>query len=253
MSVRYAVYYAPDRSSALHEHVSLLFGRDALAGKSFAPLPPEGSSFSSKQWSSMVTDPAKYGLHATLKAPFELSSEWQETHATIQRLEETCHDIARRHAGIRTTPMELRRLSTGSGNFIALTPSCGNVSFSEANPDLAALEKDCVTSLEMFRAPLSESDIQRRGMVTEKEACYLKRYGYHRIFDLFRFHLTLTNSLSKPLADTAEKALRATLRPFIDKPLCVDSISLFRQQDRSSPFVEVARFHLGTNNPRTIV
>ena len=250
MSARYALYYAPGALSALHAAITPLFGRDALGNRNFSPVPPADGVFSSDVWASMVAVPAKYGLHATLKAPFELSPRWNDDRDMLKALSLACEELARRHEPLTTTPLELRSLSTGSGCFLALTPACGSESFAETNPALAALEKDCVTALEIFRAPLEEADIRRRGELTPKEASYLVRYGYHRIFDLFRFHMTLTDSMPESRLALVEKSLRSSLSAFIDRPLVVDSISLFRQKDRTSPFVELSRFSLGTNNNR---
>lgn len=252
MPARYALYYAPAQDSALHGAVTSLFGRDALNGTSFPPIPPAGSAFSPEDWAAVTAVPARYGLHATLKAPFELSEAWPDDERTLQALTESCRDIARRHAPMRTTPLELRSLDTGSGSFLALTPTCGAEDFREANPELSTLEKDCLVALEPFRAPLSDSDIRRRGTLTDKEAFYLRTYGYHRVLDLFRFHMTLTDALRGAQLASAGRALQSELSPFTDRPLAVESISLFRQEERSAPFTEVARFSLGTNKHRNI-
>ena len=62
--------------------------------------------------------------------------------------------------------------------------------------------------------------------------------------------MTLTDSMPESRLALVEKSLRSSLSVFIDRPLVVDSISLFRQKDRTSPFVELSRFSLGTNNNR---
>ena len=253
MSARYALYYAPSAGSALHAAVTPLFGRDALNGTSSAPVPPEGSPFSADDWAARVAAPAKYGLHATLKAPFELSPRWEKEDWACELLMDVCRNIARRHEPFATTPLELRALNNGSGAFLALTPSCGSASFGEANPGLCELERDCVTAPDFFRAPLAEADIKRRGTLSSEEAEYLAVYGYHRVFNLFRFHLTLTGSLSEEQTSLAQQSLQRCLSPFLHRPLMVDGISLFRQKDRESPFTELARFPLGMNNHRNIV
>ncbi|MFI3270615.1 MAG: phosphonate C-P lyase system protein PhnG [Pseudomonadota bacterium] len=80
MAVRYAVYFAPNpqhclgmesTSVVLHEVMTPLFGRDGLTGEAVPLCVPQG--FTEKEWRSLVKTPAHYGLHATLKAPFELA------------------------------------------------------------------------------------------------------------------------------------------------------------------------------------
>lgn len=75
MPARYAVYYAPSAGDALHQAVTPLLGRDALGGLNVPQATPPGVD--PVFWKAVTRVPAHYGLHATLKAPFELRhSEW---------------------------------------------------------------------------------------------------------------------------------------------------------------------------------
>ena len=70
MPARYAVYYAPSAGDALHQAVTPLLGRDALGGLNVPQATPPGVN--PVFWKAITRVPAYYGLHATLKAPFEL-------------------------------------------------------------------------------------------------------------------------------------------------------------------------------------
>ena len=70
MPARYAVYYAPSAGDALHQAVTPLLGRDALGGLNVPQATPPGVD--PVFWKAVTRVPAHYGLHATLKAPFEL-------------------------------------------------------------------------------------------------------------------------------------------------------------------------------------
>ncbi len=243
MPARYALYYTPARTTLLYSRVSRLFGRTILSALPFAPEIPEG--FSSDEWQAIVKEPAHYGLHATLKAPFvfreqDLPKEQQE-----EILCSLCAQVARRHAPFDTAPLTLARLQSrnGTGSFLALTPAAEKPS-DLSRQKMLALEKDCVLSLESVRAPLSEADVAARGALDEKEAHYLRTFGYHLVFDRFRFHLTLTGCLSEDRLQAVEAALKPLLAPMTGKPLRIDSLSLCYQEERNQPFVEVKRFDL---------
>ena len=70
MPARYAVYYAPSAGDALHQAMTPLLGRDALGGLNVPQATPPGVD--PVFWKAVTRVPAHYGLHATLKAPFEL-------------------------------------------------------------------------------------------------------------------------------------------------------------------------------------
>ena len=70
MPARYAVYYAPSAGDALHQAVTPLLGRDALGGLNVPQATPPGVD--PVFWKAVTRVSAHYGLHATLKAPFEL-------------------------------------------------------------------------------------------------------------------------------------------------------------------------------------
>ena len=154
MSERYALYYTPSSDSLLFSRASRLFGRSIRSASYFEPEPPEG--FDLDTWRSMVSEPAHYGLHATLKAPFTLAKDL----AGLSRQEITkiltsaCSKPAARHTPFATSPLELEELASrnGKGHFLALTPKRVRPA-GLAEQKMQALERDCVLSFESMRAP----------------------------------------------------------------------------------------------------
>ena len=193
-------------------------------------------------WTSLAKTPAHYGLHATLKAPFELRST---SEGMLVALKNACRKVAERHASWLTAPLGLQRLPVHSGerqaSFLALVPRQGD---SASESAMAALERDCVTELDRFRAPLDQRDVERREPLSLDERRNLLRWGYHHVLDLFRFPITLTGPLPHEGAEQVEAALNQYLEPVIDKPLAMDSVCLFCQADRALPFRLTTRFAL---------
>lgn len=125
--------------------------------------------------------PRKYGFHGTLKPPFRLA----DGH-TLDELQARAADLAGRCAPAQSGGLQLTTL----GGFLALTPT----------GDLTALERvasTCVRELDTFRAPASETELERRrsaGLSPRQEAL-MQRWGYPYVMEEFRFHLTLSGRL----------------------------------------------------------
>lgn len=183
MAARYAVYYAPQAESALWQLGSQWLGRDAETGKALPqPAIPEIATF--------TASPRRYGLHATLKAPIRLADGVTEAEFL---------DAVSAWAASET-PFELPRLAVGSlGDFLALrlaTPC----------PELIAMAGRCVRNLDRFRKAPSDAELARRRVDTlpSREQAYLLAWGYPYVFECYRFHITLTDSI-------ADDRLRARL------------------------------------------
>lgn len=255
MAVRYAVYFAPNpldtgsTSAELHKVMVSLLGRDALTGEAVPLCVPQG--FTEEEWRGVVKTPAHYGLHATLKAPFELVRAG--IRATLMRY---VAEIASHFVPFSLPKMQLAWIPDHSavksvGNreivdgeiergFFALVPE-------KPSSLLPFLERACVMDLDTFRAPLSSEDIARRHLNTERERNYLAMWGYHRVLEDFCFHITLTGSIANmALRDRVQDVLEKALVNVIERPLTFDSIVLFRQQRRTLPFVAVQRFQFST-------
>lgn len=144
----------------------------------------------------LTEEPRRYGLHATLKAPFRLAGGRTEA------------DLAEALAALagRLPPAEAPGLALSLiGRFLALTP--------EADPaPIDALAAACVTELDALRAPPTEAELQRRraSKLDAQEEAHLLRWGYPYVLDRFRFHVTLTG----PLDEAQEEAARVLLDRF---------------------------------------
>lgn len=262
MAVRYAVYFAPNpqncldegsTSAELHKVMTSLFGRDGLTGEVVPLCVPEG--FTEEEWREVVKTPAHYGLHATLKAPFVLARA-----GVRPSLMRAVASIASSFTPFALPKMQLawiadhsveQKVAVQDGaesqdehemerGFFALVPE-------HAGSLLPFLERACVIDLDSFRAPLSSEDMVRRHVNSERERNYLVMWGYHRVLEDFRFHITLTGSIADmALRERVREVLEKALVHVIDRPLCVDSIVLFRQERRTLPFTAVQRFHFST-------
>ena len=224
-SARYAIYYAPAHDSPLWAFGSALIGYDAATGKKLQPLVPQGQD--PDRWMALTAEPRRYGFHATLKAPFHLSSG-----TTEGGLVEALQDFAAHHRHVALDGLKIRCI----GSFIAMTPL-------QDSPELNGLAAKVVRHFDRFRAPLSEQERERRlkSPLTERQIAQLDEWGYPYVFDDFRFHMTLTG----PVHNDDRSALRDTLRQMAESaglahPVSIDRIVLFKQDDPKGHFKIVA-------------
>jgi len=225
---RYAIYFVPQPDSALYRFGSSVLGYDGSTGVEI-PLPSH-PYFQSEAARDISAEPRRYGFHATLKAPFSLTSGQSEA-SLFRHAESVFSDVA---------PVRLGRLEVAQlGSFVALRPIIAN----EAVNELAG---HYVTVFEPFRAPISDADRQRRraAPLTERQIAHLDRWGYPYVFEDFRFHMTLTGSLPERDRQLALAALR-DLYAAIDQPVLIESVCIARQEERSARFVVAERFPLG--------
>jgi hypothetical protein len=119
------------------------------------------------------------------------------------------------------------------GKFLALTLSEESSAFS----DLAA---DCVREFDRFRMPATESETLQRmhgsGSLTPRERENLLRWGYPYALDTWKFHMTLTCSLSSDRMEIFQKHLGLRFSESTNDPLTIDSISLFEELGPDRPF-----------------
>ena len=228
---RYAIYFIPQPDSALYRFGSSVLGYDCSTGAEI-PLPSH-PYFQPEAARDVSAEPRRYGFHATLKAPFSLTSGQSEA-SLFRHAESVFSDVA---------PVRLGRLEVAElGSFVALRPM--------ENESVNELAGHCVTAFEPFRAPISDADRQRRlaAPLTERQIAHLDRWGYPYVFEDFRFHMTLTGSLSERDRHVALAALRE-LYAAIDQPVLVESVCIARQKERSARFVVAGRFPLGGRAP----
>lgn len=214
---RYAVYYAPDTASAL--------------GRLGAAWLADGAGIATPRPAAALTVAARrYGLHATLKAPFRLREG-----TTAAALDAAVAALAGRLAPARAEGLAVADLK----GFAALRP-VGDT----AEIDAAAAA--CVTELDAFRAPLTQADLARRGAdaLDPGARALLERWGYPWVLDRFAMHVTLTGRLEDGERAATLAALRAAFDPVAPRPFVLDALSLFGDPGEG-PFVPLRRHPLG--------
>lgn len=225
-AMRLALYWAPRLDDPLHALGSSWLGRDAETGAALPqPALPGGSGLDLAE----VTAQARvYGLHATLKAPFRIT---------------TSYDAARRAAqdlAARIRPFELPPLSIQDHHgFLALRET-------EPCPALQAFCDACVEALDPHRAPPTEAEIARRRpeRLTERQRANLARWGYQYVFEDYWFHVTLTRRLTE---QERSVVLPAAAAHFGDVPAVrrrVTELCLFTQEGPGAPFLIAERLPL---------
>ena len=228
MSRRYAIYFAPSEASTLWTAGSQWLGRDAARAVKLAQ--PAVPDVDAERLSALTRAPARYGFHATLKAPFRLAEG-----ASAAGLCDALQAFVRERRPFPLPPLQVASLS----GFLALLPT----SRSEA---LHGLADDCVTVFDRFRRPAQPEELARRRSagLSERHDTLLVRFGYPYVLDEFRFHLTLT--------ETLQARERAILKPWLEQyfaaalrePGIVSDLCLFVQERPDAPFCIFQRFPL---------
>ena len=230
VQARFALYFTPLPGSILARFGAEVLGYDCAAGTPVVRRKLDG--IADEDAAAATAEPARYGFHGTLMAPFELAPG-----RSPKELEGALAVFVRDHA-----PVALGHLKVAAiGCFTALVP---------AGPQDAVrtLAGDCVTAFNDFRAPLSAYDRERRcaSRLSLRQVELLERWGYPYVFSEYRFHMTLTGRLPPPEQARWQAALAAAFAPLAHEPVELEAVSLVRQDDRSTAFRVVARQSLAT-------
>lgn len=207
---RYGIYFAPPKDDPLTRFAARWLGWDP---ESAAEVPRLELTGLPGPVEALTAAPARYGFHATLKAPFRMKPDLSLA-ALAMAVQDFCED-----AGVVVAPP--LQLTTDLG-FVALRPSAPSAA-------LDALAGEIVESFDAFRAPLSEAELARRrsvGLTPEQDA-HLARWGYPFVFDAFRFHMTLSSRLDPAVAQRVADVLAPQLAPLIDRPLELRELCIF--------------------------
>ncbi len=219
--MRYAIYFTPPEDDALSVRAAAWLGRDAFRDQSILQAGIDG--FDAGDVAALTEEPRRYGFHATLKAPFELTPDRSEDE--LLAAFETFATVV--------TAFELPRIVLGQlGSFFALVPAAHG-------EELQAFADACVKQFEPFRAALSEADIARRKpeRLSESERSNLLQWGYPYVFEAFRFHMTLTGQVPADRQAEMKTILSAVFSEYIDRPLAISHLALFVEPERGAPFV----------------
>jgi 2'-5' RNA ligase len=219
-SPRYALYFAPHGSSPLWSFGSKLLGYDAVSGE---PVEHPGTLGEFLvRWSSLTTEPRKYGFHATLKAPFHLV-ENQDEGALLQAVD---------NFSSVTSAFPLTLKVADVGPFIALKPS-------SSAKEINVLASEIVNHFDHFRKPLSAEDRKRRlqSPLTDRQIAYLDLFGYPYVHEEFRFHMTLTNALHIEDREPVLNCLRSLFETEVgNTAILINRLCVFRQESPQERF-----------------
>ena len=227
---RYALYYAPRPEEGLAAAAGQWLGRNPDTGQSRALKP--SPDFSAERLGEITAEPRLYGFHGTLKAPMALGDDVTERDLLAA--------VGSFTAARRPFVVPSMTLACLSG-FLALVPA-------GPSPESQDLADACVIEFDAFRRPAPATELARRraaGLSPRQEELML-RWGYPYVLEEWRFHLTLTGRIR----DQDERAaigdlLRGQFSGFIERPLAVRDLCVFRQPAPGRAFTVLARFSLG--------
>ncbi len=214
LAVRYAIYLTSPRHAPLTEAARRWLGRCAFTGAETAPEAPAAAN---------PAVPARYGFHATMRAPFRLADGHTEA--------ELCAAFGRFAAAEGTIPATLEVASLG--NFVALVA-----------PDqrrIAGAHEGALEAFESFRAPLDAAEIARRkpDRLDARGQALLDAYGYPHVLERFRFHMTLSGPVEPAAQDAVREAAAAYFAPFTGSPQSLH-FALFAEPEAGGPFTIIA-------------
>ncbi len=212
---RYAIYWTPAAETALARFGELWFGGCETFG-----LAPELAARATK-------NPAHYGLHATLKAPFRLRDN-----VRIPALQEALDDFC-----------AIRRAQLGGALALGQYQRYLTLVLSGKTADIDWLAAECVTHFDRFRAPLEESDRRRREIdkMSAREAVFLEEFGYPYVLSDFRFHISLAGPLEGFELDDVTKTLHPHLGAFMTEPFQIEDLTLLGEPDGGGSFEQISR------------
>lgn len=210
---RVGVYYAPQPDDLLWQAGCAWLGRDAATGLDIPQPAVPGLT-------AQTTDPRRYGLHGTLKAPFIPRHGFATFMQAAEEFASTCQSFA-------LPALEV----TAIHGFLALCPA-------SPAPQLQRLADACVRALEPQRQPESESEQAKRGVgKTERQRAHIAQFGYPFVFEDFYFHITLTGQMkNNPYVEAARAYFKAALA----QTRRVESLAIFVEDSKGSPFRLVA-------------
>jgi hypothetical protein len=213
---RYAIYWTPEPGSDFASFGDRWFGP---ARETFGLAPSLAAR--------AVKSPARYRLHATLKAPFRLREG-----ALMKDLQDAIDSFC-----------AVRRGPTGGALALAIFQNYLGLVLSTQTGDIDWLAAECVTYFEGFRAPLNGADRGRRAEAsfTPVEQVFFETFGYPYVFSAFRFHISLAGPLPAVELNEVSTALAPQLAPFMAAPFRISSLSLLGEPHGGGVFEPVSR------------
>lgn len=216
---RYAVYFAP-RPGPFADLANGWLGWDPVLGQPIAQPAPQGLP---RSMAELTADPAKYGFHGTIRAPFRPGEG-----VGVDQIKAAVADIAVAHTPVECDGLQVENLH----GFLALTPM-GDLAA------LRALAEGVVRGTNGLRAPLTPTEVAKRRpeSLSPRQRELLEAWGYPFVMEEFYFHLTLTGRLDKAEAETIQPIVAAHFAPHLPHPFMVQDLCLYGEDD-------AGRFHL---------
>jgi putative phosphonate metabolism protein len=212
--LRAAIYFTPPAGAPLARAAAEWLGRDAFLGTATRSAHPAIDP--------LVVEPARYGFHATMRAPFTLAEG-----IDLTDLDERLARFAASRQVVRLPAIRLAQL----GRFFALVPA-------GPSAGLADLEADTVRTFEPFRRPSTAAEIAKRRPqdLSERQRGHLEAFGYPYVFEDFRFHMTLTGPVDAAQTEGVHALLTERFAAFDGAALSVDGLALFIEPAPGQPF-----------------
>ena len=231
---RVAIYFLPKKNSSLENFGKNLLGRDINKKKKIS-LTRRQKYFINRGFTyfdelkDYCEEPAKYGFHATLKAPFRL-----KRNVKTKNFYDVISHIAAQHSRFKIKGLKI----VYSKKFTFITSR-------KPNKLLINLESDLVKHLDTFRAELNKTEIKKRipDSLTFKQNKYLKEWGYPFVFDQFKFHMTLMNQNNNKLSNKQKLELEKLIYKISNNVIEFNEISLLGE-NKNGYFEEIKRFKL---------
>lgn len=211
---RYAIYWTPEPGSAL-----------AAFGERWFREPARISGLSAKLAARAIKAPARYGLHATLKAPFALRETTSVT--DLQHALDAFCAVRRAPLGGSFIPAVFQ----GYFGLVLLKPSA----------DIDWLAAECVTQFDAFRNPCSSSGVPIDYELSSQENAFLEEFGYPHVLSAFQFHVSLAGPLDHEELVEVAAALDPQLAALTGKPVKIGELTLLGERASDGVFEPVSR------------
>ena len=217
MFIRYAIYFVP--KGALAQFGRAWLGWDCRKGQYISSENAFSEPLADREY--FTKKPRKYGLHATLKAPFRLQTTQNEP-----ALRSAFHGFCNHQKPAASGNLTLSE----QGGFISLRPQRQSAALFE-------LGKNCLEAFDPFRAPLDQNDLNRRrnARLSPRQNDFLHQWGYPYVLQEFQFHITLSSRLSILQREKIIPALKNLLAHELDCPFIIAHLALMGE-DRNGQF-----------------
>jgi hypothetical protein len=212
---RHAIYWTPEPGSVL-----------AAFGERWFAEPAQVSGLAPEFAAAAVKAPARYGLHATLKAPFPLRAD--AAAGDLQRALEAFCAKRRAPCGGAFVPAFFQ------GGWFGLV-------LSQRTAAIDWLAAECATHFDTFRAPGGLSGVPADGELSAREAAFAEEFGYPYVLSAFQFHVTLAGPLDDAGLNQVAAALQPHLVPFLREPAAIEGLTLLGEREDSHVFEIVSR------------